>query len=412
VQILYFADIRFPIERANGIQTVHTCDALARRGHTVVLVVRPDVARPVRDPFDFYGLSPNPRLVIRTVAVPRGSGARRVAYLGHALVRTVADRRPTQVVLTRDLGLASLALSLPRVLRPPLVYESHGFAPAVSEAMPDLLSGGRPSSAAKRRRLNRRERRVWKRANGYVTITAALAQELEGRFGPRERVATIPDGVRLQPGRRFEPPRVGESPLIAYAGHLYPWKGVDVLLQALALLKSARGLIVGGHPGEPDLQAARSRADEIGVGGRVQFVETVEPWRVPGFLEQADILVLPNTATVLSARYTSPLKLFEYMAAGKPIVASNLPAIREILRDGENAVLTEPGSPEALAAAIGRLAGNPVLTERIARAAFHEANEYGWDRRAERLERVFETVIAAEAGMDPLPASRPGGDAR
>ena len=67
-------------------------------------------------------------------------------------------------------------------------------------------------------------------------------------------------------------------------------------------------------------------------------------------LADADVLVLPNPASAISNRFTSPLKLFDYMASGRPIVASNLPAIREILRDTENAVLVEPGNPDALAA--------------------------------------------------------------
>jgi nucleoside-diphosphate-sugar epimerase len=141
VRILYLADIRFPIERANGIQTFETCRALAARGHDVTLLVRPDTARPAREPFAFYGAEPLDRLRIETTAsLP--SMLRRQGYLA-AACRMITTAR-SDVVFTRDLGVASLALRMPRGMRPPVVYEAHGYAPAVSAEIPRLL-GNAPS---------------------------------------------------------------------------------------------------------------------------------------------------------------------------------------------------------------------------------------------------------------------------
>jgi glycosyltransferase involved in cell wall biosynthesis len=120
-------------------------------------------------------------------------------------------------------------------------------------------------------------------------------------------------------------------------------------------------------------------------------------------LADMDVLVLPNTATHISARYTSPLKLFEYMAAGRPIVASDLPALREVLTDGENALLVEPGNAAQLADAIGRLLHDPELAQRLAAAAWRDVQAYSWDRRAERLE-----VALVAAGMPQAPPSANG----
>jgi glycosyltransferase involved in cell wall biosynthesis len=183
--------------------------------------------------------------------------------------------------------------------------------------------------------------------------------------------------------------------VIGYAGHLYSWKGVDVLLDAIARLPRARGLIVGGHSAEPDLARTKSVAERLGVADRVTFTGLVEPARVAQLLRQADVLVLPNPASAISTRYTSPLKLFEYMAAGRPIVASDLPSIREVLRDGVNAMLVPPGDPGALASAIDRLLTDPGLAARLARAALDDVPKYSWDRRAELLEALFAGTIAA-----------------
>jgi glycosyltransferase involved in cell wall biosynthesis len=404
VRILYLADIRFPLERANGIQTFETCWALADRGHTVTLAVRPDTHVPARDPFAFYGRPPHERLRIEyaprrllfgSTYVAQGFRAaahlspllRRAGYIADAIARA-ARARAVDLVLTRDLGVASALLRLPRGLRPPVVYESHGYAPEVSRALPGLVSGAPAPSAAKLRRLGRRERHVWLRADGYVTITAALANELGHHFGAREHLAVVPDGVRLPPDRRYVPPPDRTRPLVAYAGHLYPWKGVDILIEALARLPHVDAVIVGGHSQERDLQRVQALAGRHALGSRITFTGLLPPPEVAAQLARAHVLALPNTATGMSERYTSPLKLFEYLAAGRAIVASDLPAIREVVRHGEQAWLVPPGDAAALAAALDHLVSHPAIAAPMAERAFAHAAEFSWARRAARLEAL------------------------
>lgn len=398
MDVLYLADIRLPLERANGLQTVSTCHALAARGHHVTLLVRPDTADAPRDPLAFYGLAPVEGLTIARVAVAGPSPVRRATYLASAVRRSLAGSPRPSVVFTRDLGVAALLARVPRAGRPPLVYESHGYAPVVSALMPALHARAATASAAKLARLERRERRVYEQAEGYVTLTAAHAAELRGRFAPRDDVAVVPDGTRLEAGRAFDwaGPR-GGRPLVGYAGHLYPWKGVDVLVEALALVPEADGVIVGGHPRESDLGRVQSLAAARGLSERVRFTGLVPPQDVPARLEAADVLVLPNVETEVSARYTSPLKLFEYLAAGRPIVASRLPALEEVLVDGENAILVAPGDARALADGIRRVVADPALARRLAARAFADAGQYSWARRAERLETVLTRALSRPA---------------
>jgi glycosyltransferase involved in cell wall biosynthesis len=388
LHILYLADIRFPLERANGIQTIQTCHALAARGHEVTLFVRPDTAHPARDPLRFYGLPPLSTLQIVRAPAAGPASARRALYLATALIRSLSSPSP-DVVLTRDLGVAAALARVPRSRRPPLVYESHGYAPVVSRLLPSLLSSAPPAPRAKANRLARRERLVWKRAEAYVTITRTLADDLEARLGRRPRVSVIADGVTLEPDRAFDWEGPGRPPCVTYAGHLYPWKGVDVLIEALTHLGDARVRIVGGHPGDEDLGRLRQLAVSLGVDARVEFTGLVPPFEVRRWLEAADVLVLPNHATEVSARYTSPLKLFEYLGAGRPIVASRLAALSEVLRDGETAILVEPDNPGALATAVARVSSDRALAVRLARRAFDAATDFTWARRAERLEAAL-----------------------
>ena len=389
--VLYFADTRFPIERANGLQTMATCQALAARGHDVTLVTRPDSAPLPRDAFEFYGLPRVAGLTLDTVPTSRGLRVRRIRFLAAALSMTV--RRKPAIVYTRDLGLAALLLRLPASRRPRLVYESHGLAPiVVAERAKMLGSKAPPPRPSRLARLDRQERLVWTRASAYVTLTAALADELAGRFGPRPEVFVVPDGAQAS---SIEPETGGlaTSPaIVGYAGHLYPWKGVDVLVRALALTRDARGLIVGGHPGEADLGRVRKLIDSFDLERRIEITGLVRPSEVADRLRAASILVLPNTTSMTSERYTSPLKLFEYLSLGRPIIASNFTAIREVLTDGQNALLVPPDSPEALALAIERVSRDRGLAFRLAQGALALAPQYTWHERARRLEEVLDSV--------------------
>ena len=391
MRILYFADIRFPLERANGIQTMETCHALGARGHRVSLVVKPDTQTPPRDPFAFYGLEKTSALVIERASAPAGAGLiARVGYMSFMFGRVFGTGR-ADVIMTRDLGVASALVQMPASMRAPVVYESHGYAPDVAAALPALVATARPASPSKLKRLARREEAVWKQADGYVTITSALAQDLEDRFGSRETLAVIPDGMRT-PGPLTPLPM---DAVAAYAGHLYAWKGVDVFLRALAMAPGVRGLIVGGHEAEPDLARVKDLARDLRVEERVTFTGLVTPSTVPALLATAMVLVLPNPASAISTRFTSPLKLFEYMAAGRAIVASDLPSIREVLTHEESALLVAPGDAAAVASAIERLAADRPLAERLARVAHAVSAGYTWARRAERLEALFTKVVKA-----------------
>lgn len=394
MRILYFADIRFPLERANGIQTMETCYALGERGHEVQLIVRPDTQSPPRDPFAYYGLPPSNRVTIERAPVFGPHVARRVGYLSFALGRSLGKAR-VDILMTRDLGTASMLTAVPLSMRAPLVYESHGYAPDVAAALPQMLTDARAPGRGRVKRLAKREAAVWRSAEGYVTITTGLRHTLEARFGMRPRIAVVPDGVRLPPARRFEFPSAATETIVGYAGHLYPWKGVDVLLEALARTRGISALIIGGHDAEGDRARLESLAARLGVTERVTFTGHVEPSRVPGLLQRATILALPNPVSAASTYFTSPLKLFEYMAAGRAIVASDLPAIREVLQHERNALLVLPGDPTAMARTIERLAADRDLARRLAEQAFNDVADYSWARRAARLDTLLDEVRAA-----------------
>ena len=320
--------------------------------------------------------------VSRSPSAPTIAGpVRGVRPICSACLPRIASRTD-DVVLTRDLGMASIAVRLGRGMRPPVIYEAHGYAPAVSEELPRLLGQCRAARPSQAGALAARERRVWLRADGYVTLTAAHRDELAARFGPRRNAAVIPDGTRLDAARHV---RAASSA-----------RDAGRRLRGPSLSMEGRGHVDRGAG-----RRCRPRGRSSSAGSPVKAMardstrwrEHAASRRVPNSPAgsgrpmsrrsscNATSSCLPNVRSTISERYTSPLKLFEYLAAGRPIVASNLPALREILTDGINALLVEPGNAAALAAALNALAHNPQLSDRLARRAFADAALYSWDAR-------------------------------
>jgi glycosyltransferase involved in cell wall biosynthesis len=174
-----------------------------------------------------------------------------------------------------------------------------------------------------------------------------------------------------------------------YVGQLYPWKGAGLVLDVAARVPEARVVIVGGQTNwtqdDPDIAALAERARELGVADRVELRGHVPYDRVPSVLAAASVALLPLPDEPVARLFTSPLKLFDYMAAGVPIVASDLPALREVLRHEENALLARPDDPDAFAAAVQRLFVDPALAARLGRQARTDVEAYSWDARAHAL---------------------------
>jgi glycosyltransferase involved in cell wall biosynthesis len=392
--VLIPADIRFPLERANGVQIVKTAAALARAGAKTALFVRQTDPRPTDELLALYGVRPHPALEVQRLPVLHRQGSfavPRASFLARTLA-ALASRRGS-VVFTRDLQLADLLLGLGAMAPGPVVYEAHAVESLMYGERGTLYGTGERPNPRKAKRLLKRERRVWTRAAAVVVTTAGIRESFEQSWGRRPRVEVVPNGCDLPEPREFRPwPETG-PPRVVYAGQLYPWKGVDVLVQAMLQVPEARLVILGGIEGEADTTRVRSLVAGLSLSDRSELPGTLPQPQVAAELERAAVVVVPFLRSAMTERHTSPIKLFEAMAAGRPIVASDLPSSRELLRHEQDALLVEPGDVDALAAAVRRLLADRCLALRLARAAFDEAPRYSRDARGRRLRELIEAVL-------------------
>jgi len=245
-----------------------------------------------------------------------------------------------------------------------------------------------------------------RRVGTVVAITGALADRM--RALGAHHVIIEHDGFRTarfanpvdQMTARRQLNMSASAFVVGYVGRLHTMgmdKGLGNVIEAIAqqsltALKPLTLCLVGG----PDDQAnvlkqqwiLRGLAPELFI-----YSGTVNANQVPIYLAAFDVCLMPQPWTEHFAYYTSALKLFEYMAAERAILATNLPGTAEVVRDQESAFFTPPGDPEAMAKALQRLANDPALRQRLAAQAKRDVADYAWDRRAMRiLQAIFEPV--------------------
>jgi len=236
--------------------------------------------------------------------------------------------------------------------------------------------------------------RALREADGIVTITSALKKAIVSKYGIDEKKIFVwPDGVRADRLQKEPVTRKNARELLGittevknivlYSGQLLPGKGVEVFIQAAKdLEQDVAFFIVGGTPSDRQRLIKQTGADHL---KNVFFVGFVPPHKVALYQAAADVLVLPNTTGVDISDFTSPLKLFEYMAARRPIVASDLPVFSEILRHEENALIVPHSNPAALASAIKRLLNDRILAQKISQKAFEQVHQYTYENRARNI---------------------------
>ncbi|MBU4223860.1 glycosyltransferase family 4 protein [Patescibacteria group bacterium] len=180
-----------------------------------------------------------------------------------------------------------------------------------------------------------------------------------------------------------------DKKIAMYTGHLYGWKGVGTLAQAADSLPAEYLVIFVGGTGKDikDFKEKHGSNSRILIAGHKKHSE------IPLWQKAADVLVLPNTAKEnISKYYTSPMKLFEYMASKRPVVATDIPSVREILNN-TNAIIVPPDDPEAMAKGIIEALGNNDNLERITEKAYQDVKLHTWSQRAKRILNFMERPV-------------------
>ena len=360
MKLYYIVNSRIPTEKARGIQVMKMCESFAKLGVEVELVVPGRFNKIKDDPFIYYNILENFKIkrVLTFDLVKFGRVGFLIQNFTFALsVFFYSFRRNDAIFYVRD-EFSAFFLNL---ISKKVFWEAHEG------------------------RFNFVIKFILKETAGIVTISDNLKKFFIKVGGNEKKIIVAPDGVDLRQfliSQKKEDCRTKlglpqNKKIILYTGHLYSWKGADVLAKSAGLLSDEYLILfVGGS--EKDVERYR---EEYLKSNNIKFTGWKSYDLMPYYMKAADLLILPNSGKEdISRLYTSPMKLFEYMASGNPIIASDLPSIREVL-DENNAYLVKSDNPDELAKAIMFLMENKEVGNRLSKQASADVKNYSWENR-------------------------------
>ncbi|MEZ4649685.1 MAG: glycosyltransferase family 4 protein [Candidatus Eisenbacteria bacterium] len=403
MRIIYIADSIVPSKAANSVHVMKMSAALAALGNDVTLVVRRIPSRELAidgSPFAFYGV---PSSFTLEKLDPWPIFATKATFAVQAA--RLARRRAADLVFSRSLAASAFSARLGI----PVIYESHtpereGNSRRLYgwlSRSPQLRTHVVITEALKAHYVEERGvpgSRIFVAPDGADPVREASAAQVAGAGRPTDASGTAEsltsqgeaDRGLVTDGSAPEGPASADRRLrIGYVGHLYEGRGIDLILELARRLPEAEFHLVGGT----DEDVARW-SPEAESAGNVRLHGFLPPSRLDAYRQSFDILLAPYARSVAvsggggldTVKWMSPLKLFEYMAAGKAIVASHLPAIEEVVEDGVNALLAAPGDPDDWEAKLRALLHDAARRERLGASALELFLEkYTWEKRAERI---------------------------
>jgi len=365
MNLLYVSLSYIPSRRASSVHVMRMCAALSRAGHAVTLVGKRsnDPPETALDDHAFYGVAPT--FSVEKLPRPKWRGGG-VVFAAEIARKLLSQRRRVDLVYSRELIGALLAAEL----RMPVVFESHGV----------------PTERAQRAAMRRLASHPSLR--GLVVISDALRRDLiaEGMV-PRGKPVVIAHDAADAPGALGAARPDNLRPRNGYVGNLYAGRGIELIFEVAKRVPEYDVELVGGT--EADL--AKWRA--YGLPSNVRLAGFVTPAHLRERYQSFDVLLMPHPRTGVAAatgidisRWTSPMKMFEYMASGTPIVASDLPVLGEVLTHERNALIAPADDVHAWEGAVRRLCQDRTLARSLASQAFDDlVRGYTWDARVRKI---------------------------
>lgn len=382
MKITYVTHTRFPVQKAHGKQIADVCAALAALGHKVTLLC-PTVSNSIKVPwYRYYDLPQS--FEVRTL--DHSDATRQWWVLGILHFRTNMRRYKRELRSYLKTHKTDLLYVRSLVLLPTLLKTK-------KRVILELHTLPRFGKRKFTRLCNRCER--------VVCLTKPMKVALLKSGVNPKKILVEHDGVDLRRFKKLPSPEIakkktkdfpGDRPVVGYFGSLYTQnkieKGVSVLIDAIAILKRKKVRVYCGIGGgaEAELDTFRKQARDAGIGDDVRFFGHLTPARIPEQLRACDVLVYPAPASKhpYFQRDTSPLKLFEYLAAGRPIVCADLPPLKDIV--SKNAVyFATPGEPDSFAHWIEHVLKHPKEAEAKAKKGLALVQHFGWEKRMDRI---------------------------
>jgi glycosyltransferase involved in cell wall biosynthesis len=363
-KLYYIANIRMPTEKAHGIQIMEMCHAFASLGLEVELIVPNRKTDITEDSFTYYDVEKNFNI-------------RKVWCLDMVRFGRIGFWIESITFAKRVAGFS-------------LFHKGVFYTREEIVAFYLGILGKNPVWEAHRGQANLFVHGIILLKQKIVVITEALKDLYVNLGAKADKLFTAPDGADID---RFDLP-ISKSDareqlnlprdkrIVLYKGSLIPWKGAGTLAEAAKLVttRNVQFVFIGGDP--KDVEAMRKKYEDL---PQVSILGNRPRKETPIYQKSSDLLIIPNSAKEdISKLYTSPMKLFGYMAGGVPILASDLPSLREILSEKFSYFFT-PDDPQSLATTIDKIFKEYPKAEQKAVEALEKVRQYSWKNRAQGI---------------------------
>ncbi len=382
--VLYTAFDVVPSPKGASTHISHFTEGLVAGGYRVQLLTagRPDLP----EEGDYRGAR------IRRVLSTDANFLRRATRFSQVIAHHLEKHPPYDVIHFRSIWGGLPAVAAQARLGHRTLFEVNGL-PSVELKYHYPSLRGLPILDT----LRQQEMAVLSRVDQVICPSRVTAEYVRSLGVAPERIAVIPNGVDTalfvpQPDAHSP----SERPTLLYLGTLAEWQGIELLLSALSLLLEERALClrVVGRGRKDRRKSLHRRVRKLGLAESVTLDGALPHDTIAQVVNQAAVCVAPlgfNDRNVTQG--CCPIKVLEYMACRRPVVAANLPVVRELVRDGVEALLFEPDDAADLARSLRRLLDDPALAARLATNGYERARrEFTWDIAREGLLNVYESL--------------------
>lgn len=381
MKIIYLTNARLPTEKAHGLATVKICEAFADLGHDVT-VISPILWRKNQgDVFSYYDIKRNFKIKkIFSIDLIPLKFFQKIAFL-------------IQVFSFSIISFFYILFKYRKTLND-IVFFSHDHIPLffISFISKNIFYDIHHFPDG-----NFLYKRVLKKSFGFGTQTKWKANMLKEKFNvDSDKITYWPNGTDVnkfmldisqnEARKKLKLPE--KRKIILYVGSLINWKGVDSLVGAINFLSENIYIYIVGSSVE-DIKKFKKEFP-ISNHERIIFISFQPTNIIPIWYKASDVLVLPNTGKQkVSTYYTSPMKLFEYMASGVPIIASKILSVEEIV-DDKLVTFAEADNPKSFANMVESVLKNDNVSKNKAILSQKKSLEYTWLKRAEKILRYIE----------------------
>ncbi len=382
MRVVFVNRQNWPSQTPGSAASTYNTHALAEQGIQVDLFVGQGTPTTLEKGMAYYDLTPQQDLHIHKIPkfhIGPVSSSKPFYWQAYRRILRLSSHTSIDAVHTRDPGFLPYLYKLKKYKNLKVYYESHNYF-----LQPELHNDGFYNMSYFQK-YHQYEKKYLHTLDGIICILGPQAELYRLYVNPSKVHVVHPGLARPLPKSSPDP----ASPIIAYIGAIQPQRDFKVLFEAIKQLNlpKVKLLLIGGRAQE--LPIIEQKVSESGISHQTHITGWVSKPEMNDYLDTATVGVVPMKDNFFNRSLTAPMKIFDYLAKGVPVISTDLPSSSEFLDQEVNALFYPAGDVESLSEALRRILIDPTYQQKLAEGAWKKAHELTWNKRAQKLIDLF-----------------------